>query len=342
MVADALNTQDECVACHQSLDPLASHFFVVRNRLAPFQVQNAYAADCEGRGAASCYPIAMYNPRGETAWERVGLRAPGYFGLASDNLGTLGQQIADDPRFAQCTVRRFVSYFTQTPAAEVPLQTIAPLQARFEDSGFDARDLVRAIVTDPSFLDAEAEDGPGLLAARPFQLAASIEALTGFRYVVNIDGERCRQTGNNCIGDLDMVYDDAFGFRAMAGGIDGFRVTRPTWTTTPTKSLFLAALAEEAAGHVVDTDFAAPAASRRLLDEVEPDTTDEDMIRAQLVALHRRLFGEALEADDVQIDEAYALFEAALTLRSGRPDPAVDAWKVTLTGLLQDPRMLLY
>ncbi|MEO0606033.1 MAG: hypothetical protein AAF211_31685, partial [Myxococcota bacterium] len=340
-LANALNTQAECVACHQTLDPLGSHLFTIRSVLNVNTVQQAYANGCAGQTAASCYPLPVYVPQGADRWRRFGTRPPGYFGSESDDLGTLGAHIAADPRFAQCTVRRFVSYLTQTPADELTIPELAPLQARFVDSGFDARDLVEAIVLDPAFARPDDGDGVGLMATRPFQLAATVEDLTGFRFVFNFDGAPCRQNGTNCRGDIDVVYDDTLGFRSMAGGIDGFRVTRPTWTTTPTKALFVAALAEEAAGHVVDADFALPAADRHLLGEVEADRDDEAAVRAQLVTIHLRFFGIEVDADDPEIDEAYQLFDAARARRSG-PSASAEAWKVTLTGLLQDPRILLY
>lgn len=343
-VADALNNQPECVACHQSLDPLASHFWAYRSRVNAAQVVQGYATDCQRD--VTCYPLPIYTPQLANSWMRAGVRGPGFYGQPSEDTGTLGQQIADDPRFAQCAVRRFVGYFAQQSPVDVPLSTVAPLQRRFVDSNFDARDLIAAIVTSDAFLAAEGQpdDGEpvGLLAARPLQLAATIEDLTGFRYVINIDARNCADRGR-CIGDIDTVMDDAFGFRAMAGGIDGYRVTRPTHTTTPTKALLLAALAEEGAHQVVESDLAiSDRSQRRLLTEIDASTTDEASVRGQLVRLHRRLYGVSIAADDPQIDEAWTLFEGALERRGSGQTAVAGAWKLTLTGLLQDPRLLLY
>ena len=98
-------------------------------------------------------------------------------------------------------------------------------------------------------------------------------------------------------------------------------------------------LAQEAAGHVVDADFAtASPASRRLLREVAPDTRDEAAIRSQLVALHRRVLTEALDADSPAIDASFALWADA----EARSSDPTHAWKVVVAALLQDPRWVLY
>lgn len=336
-VAQALTTQTECIACHQTLDPLGAHFWTMRNRTAPFQVANSYdrEGNCIGR---ECYPLTMYDERRAIGWQRVGLQPPSYFGYESDDMGVLGAQIADDPRFAQCAVQRFYSYFSQTERADIPFEDIAALQADFVASDFDAKALIKSIVLNPEFADVDHEDGPGLLSTRPFQYAKTLEELTGFRMAFNVDNNVCRTRGINCTGDLDVVYNDQIGFRSMAGGIDGVQILKPTWTTTPTKVLVAAALAEEAASTVVDHDFSNPP---RLLKAVTSDTTDEAAIRSQLVELHRQFYAISLDSDDPEITEAYTLFEAERA-RQGGPGATATAWKVTIAALLQDPRFLFY
>ena len=44
------------------------------------------------------------------------------------------------------------------------------------------------------------------------------------------------------------MLNDGLGFRAMAGGIDGFSVLEPVHTLTPVRLLVYSAYAEEAAG----------------------------------------------------------------------------------------------
>jgi hypothetical protein len=89
---------------------------------------------------------------------------------------------------------------------------------------------------------------------------------------------------------------------------------------------------------VVDGDFAVPAAERRLLHLVESSTTDEAAIRGQLVQLHARILGEIVAADSAEITASYDLFMLGQQT-AGAP---AGGWKLVLTALLQDPRMMFF
>jgi hypothetical protein len=124
----------------------------------------------------------------------------------------------------------------------------------------------------------------------------------------------------------------------LAGGTDGNSVTRPSYTASATVALALEGLASRAAQHVVANDFAIRERERRrLLTLVEPDTSDDASLRAQLVELELRMFGERVAAGGPAIDDALRLYRAARAL------PGSDgrrAWALTLFALLQDVRML--
>ena len=51
--------------------------------------------------------MTMYVGEYAGAWENLGLRKPGYYGLPSDHMGDVGEHIAQDPRFAQWFLRRY-------------------------------------------------------------------------------------------------------------------------------------------------------------------------------------------------------------------------------------------
>ena len=101
-VANALQLDPQCVACHQVVDPLAQHFWGFRPRLVANQIIRAYA-DGECAEASPCYPITMYpliSPRlGERPWEPLCLRGPNYWGADMADLADMGAD-AIDPRFA--------------------------------------------------------------------------------------------------------------------------------------------------------------------------------------------------------------------------------------------------
>ncbi|MEZ4242100.1 MAG: hypothetical protein R3F59_39285, partial [Myxococcota bacterium] len=175
--------------------------------------------------------------------------------------------------------------------------------------------------------------------------ARAVEDLTGFRWFAAADPVGCgdrsdpsvQRFGSLCWGDVDLSDSDVFGFRAMAGGVDGKVILEPTRTMTPTRSMVTAELAANAAGYVAARDLAAPAAERRLLRWVEADTDAEDPLRAQLAWLHARILAEAVSPGGPEVSDDLALYR--LGAANGG---AVRGWSLVLTALLQDPRMVLY
>jgi len=355
VVADAVLKEEVCVGCHQALDPLASNLWGFRTRIPFFAIGQVYAnggcdsGDEEFTLFNNCFPLETYSPQLETAWNFVGTRPPGYYGLPAGNLGDVGQAIAVDPRFSLCAARRFSSYLTQTEMSAVPYTTVAALQERFIDSGYSAKDLAKAIVLSDTFLASEqgklGNDISGLQIIRPEQYARFIEDLTGFIWAINADRPTCAALGN-CWGDVDLGLSDAFGFRSMAGGIDGFFVTRPTHTATPVRSLYTATIAKEAAAFVVSADFAEPNnTQRRLLGQVEADDFGEPVVRAQLKTLHLRILGEQVEADSEEVTESYALWESLRegTLVGVPPDGDIPhVWSLVISAMLRDVKTIYY
>ncbi len=367
-VAYAVRTETACIGCHQALDPLAGYFWGYKQLIHRNFVGQSIDMGCEfdwSNGAVPefgasylyeyyCYPIQQYSAPDEFLWQQWGLPEPSYYGTPARDLKEVGELIADDPRFSECQVRQFYGYYGQVDPTEVDIGTALDLQASFEDSGFDARQLAIDSVLRDEFAILRSNDpvnfpvpaGGGLLTVRPEQYARIVEDLTGWRWMAVGDQADCNSGSNNtvqvygnqCWGAVDLSDSDLYGFRAMSGGIDGVTVSRPTHTATPTKLLTMSALAADAAGYVVTNDFALPATSRRLLWAVESSTVDEASIRAQLAQLHLRILAEFVAADSPQVDLSYGVFAFAM---SENPDPAA-AWKLTLTAMLQDPRMTFF
>lgn len=340
-VANAVNNNPTCVACHRDLDPLAAHLWPFQPVVSEGSQLLAQLQGCTLLGDL-CYPMRMYEPILSNAWILLSLRPPGYYGNPSRDVGDLGQHVADDPRFARCTARRFWSYLAQTPLKDVPDDVADELTEAFIGDGYDARALARRVVTHPMFLarDARApEDAaalPGPLMLRPEQLGRTLEDLTGFRMTVHVDNLVCDLTGIACYGDIDWMADDVHGMRAIAGGVDGARVTQPTYTATPTRLLVVAAMAEEAAGWVVPRDLDEPDRSRRRLLRLV-DRADDAALRDQLAWLHARVLGERVTPDGPEVEADLALWTAV------RDRDGVDAaWKALLTAMFQAPSLLLY
>lgn len=354
VVLDAVNHNPACVGCHQSMDPLAAFFWGFRDQIKARGVRNAYDANCTlgiydddplpegGIQEDTCYPLRMYQPDKESMWSDIGLRPPGYFGEPGERLDDLGQLIATDRRFATCTTRRFWSWFAQEDVAVTDPALTNELTEILEASAFDAKALTKAIVTHPRFLtshldgDGEAPFEPvGTLLVRPEQFQTTLLQLTGFQWWAEPFEPACEP---ECWRVVDLNNSDRFGFRAMAGGIDGMQVTRPSYQAIPTTPLVYHRTASEAAGYVVEQDFALPMTQRRLLALVEPSDTDEAIIRDQLAELHLVISSELVATDGPEVDLSWALWSGALALHGDTQR----AWALTLTALLQDARVVFY
>jgi len=354
VVADAVMQEKACVGCHQALDPLASTMWGFRPRVPLFAIGAAYSTGLCDSGLPettfynNCFPLETYNAELEPAWQAFGTRPPGYYGLPAGNLEEIGEAIAADPRFSLCAARRFYSFLTQTRMDEVPFTKVAQLQEDFIASEYSAKELAKAVVLSDAFLAVEkgemGSEIAGLQIIRPEQYARFLEDLTGFVWEINGDRPTCENLGN-CWGDVDLSTSDAFGFRSMAGGIDGYFVTSPTHTATPVRTLFTSTVSKEAGAFVVEADFAESEHSeRRLLGLIDQDEFDEDSVRAQLQQLHLRILGEDVAVDSESIDESYALWEALREITVG-PFPNGDiprTWSLVISAMLRDVNTLYY
>ena len=359
-VADAVQTNDGCVACHAVLDPMAAFFWGYKEQIQRGAVLQAYESGCEWDWSQGdppfepprenyriehwCYPIKFYDVAEETNWDYWGLQPPAYFGHPAGDVRDLGDLIVEDPRFAACTVRNVASYLTQRERDELPLEWVRSLQGTLEQSDFSLRTLVREIVLSDTFAAARAtrEDVfvPGLQTIRPEQLSRALYELTGFRWSANADAGDCATASmaNNCWGSIDLLNNDIFGVRSMMGGIDGYFVTHATHTPTPTQQLAFRVVAQEAAGFVVRDDFERPAAERRLLGLVEPGDRSEGLVRDQIARLYLRILAEPVGPRSRTVDWAYELWRDATR---GADDPR-EGWRVVIAALLRDPAMVLY
>ncbi|MEM7155919.1 MAG: DUF1585 domain-containing protein [Myxococcota bacterium] len=326
-VNEAVTNNPACVACHQSLDPLASFFWGYPGNANPNQIP--------------AYPVTqLYDAGSVDRWQTTTGQAPALFGKPADDMAGLGQLIADDARFSSCAARRFYAFFHQVDLSEVPSEHISTLQAALVDSGFDAKAIVREIMLSDEFRVSHAlEDEPaetlvGFKKARPSQLARLFDDLTGFRWQTNVDA----LVNNFNEGDIDLMRTNTLGFAVLAGGTDAFFVERPSSTVNTTSSLLVRTFAAEAASYVVEHDLVESPEQARLLTLVDIGNDDESTIREQLVSLSRRIYSDELATDDEAIDDAWALWSAAYQ----GSDDSVHAWKTTLTAMLQDLRIVYY
>jgi hypothetical protein len=350
-VAEALATNEICAGCHQALEPIASFMWGFKAVLPPKAMGVYISSNCvfpafddltllpPGTPFAQdfCYPIKLYDPNFEHLWSELDLPPPALYGRQGTYISDLGRFIAEDRRFATCAAKRFYGYFTQIRHDQVDADLADALADGFIASGFDAKALARSVVTSEAFRTqkdhAIRDDAVGLLTLRPEHFARQIEALTGFVWLADVNGDACLE---QCWGEVDLGRTNLYGYHSLAGGIDGLVRTAPTHTAMPTRSLSFTRLASEAAGFVVDSDLATDVKSdRRLLRLIDAGDTSELAVRTQIADLYARTQTQHQTADTV--DDAYGLFADALA-RSGEDH----AWKLVIAALLNDPMLVYY
>lgn len=339
-IADAVLENPSCATCHAPLDPLASYF---RGFFPAYVPQ-------EQEDAEDPYPMEL--PWYEEFFPElldVPMQPPAYYGEEGDGLAFLGARISEDPRFTRCAVRRFWSYLHQTPLEAVPDAAFEAFEGDFA-ADLSAKALVKAIVLHDDFrtaavlpadpdtpTDAELElaNRVGMLKARPQALGRMIEDLTGFRWVTDLSTIIDEETGEPLnLGIVPLLEDSYLGYRVLGGDIDSMFVTQSASTYSGPTMLVLTNLAREAAHYEVERALE----GESMLLSVAPDTTDEADVRAELVALHRRLHARDVDPDDAAIDDAWAVFDAALDATGD----STRAWKTTLTAMLSDSSVAFY
>lgn len=319
-IANAIEDNEICVGCHQTLDPLAAAFAVhYALRLPEYEIS---------------YPLVQYTPEEAQDYED-----PAWYGVPIADLRDLGQAIAEDPRFSSCAVRRFYSELMHVPAEDVPQLAVARYLPVFVDSGLNVRALVRAIVLSPEFAAVRAVPGGevqpvevGLRRATSQQLDRLFADLVGYRWHAQVDMD----LGGGRVGSVPLMLDYLWGYRTLAGGPNNFDTTTHLRTADPSTVLVLRALAERAARATLEHDRSA--AEPHLLTISGALQGDPAAVTTQLVALRLRLFGERLEPGDEALTSSEALYATAFDA-SGDP---LRAWEVTLAALFQDPAILYY
>jgi hypothetical protein len=323
IVADAVVKNPSCAGCHQTLDPLASYLFPQKGNLV---VNNILT-----------YPIPFYQPGNVNQWMRTNKRPPMFFGETAPGMSGLGQAIASDPRFAQCAAKHFASYLTETSMAQLSGAWVAKLQDQFVASGYNAKQLAKAVVLSDEFriaADTDPTNAEGVIGyqkARPEQLARMIADLTGFAWTT----DSTTRIRNTTVGTADLLQSDFIGFRVLGGGIDSYFVTSPVFTMNATSSLTARQAAAAASDFVVEHDAKA---GPHTLFAGSATATAEAAVRTELVNLHARIYGDLLATDDPEIDDTYAMFHDAYAASSD----AKRAWKLVLLGMLSDLRAIYF
>jgi hypothetical protein len=229
------------------------------------------------------------------------MRQPGLDGSVAggqdDSLQWLGQQIANDPRFAAATVRFWWPAIYGTDPLVAPEDDSAPnyaqhlrafkeqealigsLARRFEASEFNAKSLFADMLTAKWYRHSLTTDVE-LVTARGSELeTVGRGRLLGpeelDRKNIAVFGRTWRQQDRWKAHDFS-VETALTGFRAefsaFYGGIDGAVVTERNREITPLMSNLTEAMASELACQIVVEDFNRPSGERHLFTEISPTT----------------------------------------------------------------------
>ncbi len=187
--AEALRTDPYCVGCHASIDPMAATLF-------GFWPADEYNA----------VEVHTYHPEREPRGEvELGVEMA-YFGEPVTGLRDLAESIADDARFERCAAESTAELLWSRPVDDADFGVVEQLRQVFVDGDRRIKPVLAATLSTSAYRDAE----PRMLA--PSTFAAAVEDLTGWRWT--FEGR-------------DRMDEDTYGYRVMAGGVDGTSLTRP-------------------------------------------------------------------------------------------------------------------
>ena len=310
-VADAVATNPGCVACHVSLDPLASYLY------------GFWYVDEESPTDAT-----VYHPERELLFDAIGAPSPAYHGQPGGSLEDLGHQIAGDPRFVECAVEHAFSRLMGRDATAADTDALTVHREAFLSGGLTLRALFSSILSHPRYRSAMS--APAGFAEKKFVtadlLTSQVKGITGFEWTQ---------------GGVDMMKSDTIGVGNLAGRADGYRVVRNSRSPNATMLLVAARLAQGAAAHVLMREAAQPQEDRELfpfVDFSETLTAHRPAMVRQILHLHKAVLGRIIDEDHEAIAANLALWSELYAVAG---DPHV-SWGGVLIALLRDPDFLMY
>ncbi len=306
-LATAARTEPACLACHDTLDPIAAALF----GMTAFE---SYDLVEQARYHPEREPLGPSDLEVDFEWHGTP-----YVGTVE-----LGEMIANDARFASCAVQTVARVLWRqdvdpaTDAAELDL-----LHATYVDTGGRLGPVIEAALHLLSWQAGHLPPGPPVATevgrARlltPRQLARAIEDTTGYTWTA--------------VG-TDLPRTSSVGFRAIGGGGDPDTLTPPSDVPGVGHSLVLDRVSFAAAHTASTADLSGDGPG--LLVGVDHTTRPADAaFEAALSHLHLRLHGMA--PDDTDRAEEAALWQGVFT----ETDDATVAWAAIVTLLLRDPR----
>ena len=297
--------------------------------------------------------------RSTERWRTANKRPPAVYGVPGADIRDLGRLLAAHPKFAECqTKRAFRLLFLRDPQTTAEIATASDLAARWPvDDRYRFRDLVKRWMLSDAYRSRPADDDPAWVRrASPERLELLIADLTGFVWEREPDDD---EDDADPASDpprttpVPLLTSEERGFKIILGGINGVSVSARSHSLNASVAMVQRKLAALAADHLVGHDLALPDGQRKLLHAVmgaEDPIADEAALRAAIVGLVRRLYGERVATDAPQVTgwlQLYRSLFADRTQGGTNPGqvmgtPGERAWRGLLLAMLRSPKILLY
>lgn len=279
---DAVRSVDACLGCHSAIEPAAAAMFGFVPAV-PYNVDEvqAYHAERERLGP-----------------DTLGVE-PAWFGTPISGLAELGPAIAADPRFPTCAVRTFASALWRREVDAADTERLAPLDVAFDAGEWRIRPLLRAILASATFRADSVAGAPVRRLLSPDQLATVLGDLAGFTW---------EERG------FEQLANDEYGYRVLAGGVNGTNVLMPQATPGLTWAMTVRRVTEASASLMA------------------PSYAGED-VNVALPTLAWQLYAEHPSAEDLA---GWSGLWSAVAAAEGEDA----AWTATIAAMLQDPAMV--
>ena len=307
---EAIKSEPGCVTCHATVDPIAASMFGFwwTIQYNPWEMQN-------------------YHPERERLGPALLDTEPGWYGTQTGGLVDMGWYISNDPRFDHCAAQSFAEQYWHRPSDLTDYETIDALWVDFEAQGTTPQRLILNVLeTDQYRAGGLTKDATE--ATREREVTERLLTPNQQRLLLNeLTGLDWRQL------NYDALENDVYGYRVLAGGVDGYSVTSAQATPGLTWELVNKRFAEAAAEVLIDRDLGAEAPGVLTVSaEARPG---EEAFDDQLRHLHWRLF--AVRADDAWVAETGALWSAVYAIEG-----AESAWEGVVEAMLRDPSYVSY
>ena len=310
-LVQATKEVESCRSCHVTLDPIAAAFFGYWN----FDLYDPIEA-------------STYHPEREHLGRHFLETEPAWFGIPAADPGALLAELSADPRFARCAVERTAQAYWRRETQLHDFETLAVLEQGFLEDGQSMKGLIRSVLSTPEYRAGQLMDSATanedstrtLRIMSPDQLASVVQQRTGLRWTRS---------------HADVMWNDSYGLRTLAGGVDGIQVTQAQQDPSLSGTLVIKRIAQAAADHVVTHDSDSPQDPTLLKEAWLQSGPGEAAFEEALQELALLLWSQSMPQETA---EQYAAFFTQVEQAADRQQ----AWTSLVAAMMRDPKFWSY